>query len=175
MASRRSSRRSRSSRRRHGDTGLAIVTVLKSPFPKDYRDPENAPPWRFSGSAFRGWVWEVLLDEGKAGASPRNVAQAVDIARDAGYEIEVSRGGAGPISITTDGGVQLTTMPSGVVTAGRQTPAGGTPDAFGFRGTGASVKANAKWWHKTIGGRYYTILREGGHPRSGLPFEGKRG
>lgn len=66
-----------------------IVTVTKSPFPQDYEDDNEPPPWSYDGCNFCGWVYDVLLDLGKAGRFPRNVAEAVEVAEGAGYEITV--------------------------------------------------------------------------------------
>lgn len=65
------------------------ITVIKSPWPADYEDGNVSPPWSYSPNAFKDWVWEVLLDMGKAGPYPETVTAAIDVAEGARYTIEV--------------------------------------------------------------------------------------
>jgi hypothetical protein len=60
------------------------VIVTKSQFKED-----KDLPWTYNGTGFKQWVWEVLLDMGKAGRFPRNVSEAVDVAVGAGFEITI--------------------------------------------------------------------------------------
>jgi hypothetical protein len=60
-----------------------LITITKSPFPQD----DNLP-WVYSGTSFKNWVWEVLLDLGKAGNYPRNVKEAIEVAEGSGYTLE---------------------------------------------------------------------------------------
>ena len=69
---------------------VTSVTVTSSPFPIDSQDGNTPPPWTYVADAFRSWVWEVLLDMGKAGEYPSTLAEAIGIAQHAGYTIKVS-------------------------------------------------------------------------------------
>ena len=60
-----------------------IITVLKSP----YKEDKNMP-WSYHSRGFRNWVFEVLLNCGKAGKYP-TIKSAVEIAQNAGYEVEI--------------------------------------------------------------------------------------
>lgn len=62
------------------------VTVTDSPHETDYIG-DGHPPWSYSGTSFKNWVWEVLLDMGKAGKYPRNVVSAIEIAEASGYTV----------------------------------------------------------------------------------------
>jgi hypothetical protein len=61
-----------------------LVRVSTSPFPAD-----KELPWDYSTSAFQDWVWEVLLNCGKDGQYPNNVDEAIEIARDSKFTVEV--------------------------------------------------------------------------------------
>ena len=39
-----------------------IIRVTSSPWPEDYEEEEDAPPWDYSKPAFQGWVWEVFQE-----------------------------------------------------------------------------------------------------------------
>ena len=65
------------------------VTVESSPFPPDYDDPETSPPWSYRGEPFKRWVYQVLLDDGRAGRFPRTVQEAIEAAEGAGFEVAV--------------------------------------------------------------------------------------
>jgi hypothetical protein len=61
-----------------------IVIVDYSPFCQD----DNLP-WEYSGIEFQWWVYEVLLDNGKAGKFPKSISDAVEIATAAKYQVKV--------------------------------------------------------------------------------------
>ena len=66
------------------------VVVTESPFPVDYTDGNDPPPWTYSGATFKAWVWEVLLDMGKAGRYPKTVTEAIEVAEGARYKFTVT-------------------------------------------------------------------------------------
>jgi len=63
---------------------MTTVRITKSP----WREPEP-PPWEYSATGFKDWVYEVLLDNGKFGGYPRTVYEAIDIAEANRFDVEI--------------------------------------------------------------------------------------
>lgn len=65
------------------------VSVIKVPSSHPELMEDEKLPWTYSVSGFKNWVWEVLLNCGKAGKYPRNLEQALSVAENHGYGVTV--------------------------------------------------------------------------------------